>query len=231
MKTTPHRLSGLFALVALVACDDGAAATSKTAAPAKTASAKPEPVKKAIEPAKQGVEPAKAEPAKIEPAKIEPAEPAKAEPIEPANVAAVEPTEVAAVEPAEPAEPAEASAVAAGDGSSPIALGPDAELLRLVLAKDVVNRQPVEPGTTFPSGQKVNLFIEARNEGDTDHSLRVTWENVASGRRSPPVPVAIPVRKIHRTRAYRTLKIKGEHRAIVLGADDKELAVLPFTIE
>jgi outer membrane biosynthesis protein TonB len=238
MKTTPHRLSGLLALVVLVACDDGAA-TSKT--PAKTAaSKKAEPVKKAVEPAK--VEPAKVEPAKIEPAKVEPAkvepvepalEPTPAEPAEPTEPA-VEPTDVAAVEPAEPAppvEPAQPATVAAGDGSTPIALATDAEILKLVLAKDVVDRKPVDPGTTFPSGTKVNLFIESRNEGEADIQLMVTWENVASGRRSPPVGVKIPVRKLNRTRAYRTIKIKGAHRAILIDESGKEIAALPFTIE
>jgi hypothetical protein len=238
MKPTPHRLSGLFALLVLVACDGGAAPKD---APSKVAAKKAEPAKKTVEPAK--VEPAKIEPAKVEPAKIEPAavEPAKVEPavvepavVEPAVVepAAVEPAKVEpAVEPAvEPVEPAE-PAVAAGDGSTPIALGPDAEILRLVLAKDVVDRKPVDPGTSFPSGTKVNLFIESRNEGETDLSLRVTWENVATGKRSPAVGVKIPVRKLNRTRAYRTLKIKGAHRCIVLGEGDKELAALPFTIE
>jgi hypothetical protein len=120
--------------------------------------------------------------------------------------------------------------VAAG-GTTPISLGPNAEILRLVLAKDVVDRQPVDPGTSFPSGTKVNVFIESRNQSEADISLQVTWENVKSGRRSPPVGVKIPVRKLNRTRAYRTLKLVGEHRCILLDDSGKELAVLPFTIE
>ncbi len=137
---------------------------------------------------------------------------------------AVEPT---AVEPVAPPTPA----VVASGAATPIALGPNAELLKLVLAHDVVNRQPVDPATTFASGTKVNLFIEARNESEAEQKIWVTWENVASGRRSPPVPVAIPVRKLNRTRAYRTLKLKGAHRCIVLGEGERELAALPFTIE
>ena len=70
-----------------------------------------------------------------------------------------------------------------------------------------------------------------RNESDADIQLQITWENVASGRRSPPVGVKIPVRKLNRTRAFRTLKIKGAHRAILIDESGKEIAALPFTIE
>jgi hypothetical protein len=234
MNATPQRLASLLALVLLVACDGGAKASPTKSSPAKTDPAKTAPAK--IEPAK--VEPAKVEPAPMpEPAKVEPTpvpEPAAVEPAK-AEPAAVEPTPVA--EPgdggsvvAEPSEPAEPTPAVSG-GSTPISLGTDAEILKLVLAKDVVNRQPVDPGTSFPSGTKVNLFIESRNESEADIQLSITWENVASGRRSPPVGVKIPVRKLNRTRAYRTLKIKGDHRAILIDGSGKEIAVLPFTIE
>lgn len=245
MNATPPRLAGLLALVLVVACDGGA--SSSKASPTKADAAKSGPAK--TDPVKTA--PAKAEPTAIEPAKVEPApvpEPAKVEPtpVEPAKVeptavaepAAVEPTPVPAGNPgdpgdlgaAEPDEPAEPTPAVSG-GGTPISLGADAEILKLVLAKDVVNRQPVDPGTSFPSGTKVNLFIESRNESEADIQLSITWENVASGRRSPPVGVKIPVRKLNRTRAYRTLKIKGEHRAILIDDTGKEIAVLPFTIE
>jgi hypothetical protein len=241
MNATPQRLASLLALVLLVACDGGAAgskaSSTKSAAktdPVKTAPAKVEPAK--VEPAK--IEPAKVEPAAVEPVKVEPApmpEPAAVEPTPVPEPAAVEPTPVP--EPgdggsvvAEPSEPAEPTPAVSG-GSTPISLGTDAEILKLVLAKDVVNRQPVDPGTSFPSGTKVNLFIESRNESEADIQLSVTWENVASGRRSPPVGVKIPVRKLNRTRAYRTLKLEGEHRAILIDGSGKEIAALPFTIE
>jgi outer membrane biosynthesis protein TonB len=240
MNATPQRLASLLALVLLVACDGGAAgskaSSTKSAAktdPVKTAPAKIEPAK--IEPAK--VEPTKVEPTPVpEPVKVEPMpEPAKVEPTPVPEPVAVEPTPVP--EPgdggsvvAEPSEPAEPTPAVSG-GSTPISLGTDAEILKLVLAKDVVNRQPVDPGTSFPSGTKVNLFIESRNESEADIQLSVTWENVASGRRSPPVGVKIPVRKLNRTRAYRTLKLQGEHRAILIDESGKEIAALPFTIE
>ncbi|MCA9711845.1 MAG: hypothetical protein KDK70_38770, partial [Myxococcales bacterium] len=91
---------------------------------------------------------------------------------------------------------------------------------------------PVDPSTTFPEGQKVNIFIESRNEGEEPLAVRVTWETVSSGRRTPPTGVAIGTRKLHRTRAYRTMRKAGSYKVIVLAADDdRELAVLPFTIE
>jgi len=112
-----------------------------------------------------------------------------------------------------------------------IPVGPEAELLRLVLAHDVVGRQPVDPAVSFPNGQKVSLFIEARNEGEQAQEVRVTWEDVATGRRSPPVRVAIPQTSLHRTRAYRTLSRPGDYLAVVMDTEDQELAVMPFTIE
>jgi hypothetical protein len=223
MKITPTRLAGVLALVLVVACDGGGAPEGKTAAPAKTEPAKTEPT--AV------LEPAPTEPAKVEPT---PAEPSPSvvvpTPSEPSRVAEPTiPSDVVA-EPDEPDEPDE-PAVAAHEGTTPISLGPNAELLALVLARDVVNRQPVDPGTSFPSGTKVNLFIESRNESEADIPLTITWENVASGRRTPPVPVTIPVRKLNRSRAYRTLKLSGAHRCILIDESGNEIAVLPFTIE
>ena len=244
MFATPPRLASLLALVLLVACDGGKeaskAAPSTKADPAKSAPAKTEPTK---------TEPVESEPAKTEPTKVAPTpavEPAKVEPtpsepapvVEPAKVeptpseptpAVAEPSDPGSVA-AEPAEPSEPAPAVSG-GGTPISLGPNAEILELVLARDVVDRQPVDPGTSFPSGTKVNVFVESRNESEADIQLSVTWENVASGRRSPPVGLKIPVRKLNRTRAYRTLKIKGDHRCILLDDTGKEIAVLPFTIE
>jgi hypothetical protein len=232
MNATPQRLAGLLALVLLVACDGGAEgskASPTKAEPAKSGAAKTELVdEKELVEVEPKLEPAKLEPAKVEPAPVPTPEPAP----EPAEV---EPTPISPTPPV--AEPDAADSVVAepapavSSGATPISLGPDAEILKLVLARDVVNRQPVDPGTSFPSGTKVNLFIESRNEGETDHQLMVTWENVASGRRTPPVGVTIPVRKLNRTRAYRTLKLTGEHRCILLDETGKEIAVLPFTIE
>ncbi len=229
MNTSPHRLSGLLALTILVACD------SSSAAPKGAPPAKAEVGNKA---APASAEPAKAEPANAEPANVEPAnaEPANAEPSDPVDEVA-DPSPSDPVEPSDPAEPSdlveptEPAGPTPGEAFSPVSIGSNAKLLKLVLAHDVVKRQPVDPATTFASGTKVNLFIEASNESDADIRLSVTWENVKSGRRSPPVPVTIPVRDLHRTRAYRTLKLVGEQRVIVLGEDGEELAVLPFTIE
>ena len=60
----------------------------------------------------------------------------------------------------------------------------------------------------------------------------MTWERVSNGRRSAPTTVRVPTRrKVHRTRAYKTVKRAGEWKAIVLGEGDEELAVMPFTVE
>jgi len=258
MTSRSHRLSGLLALLMLVACDSAGkdaspkpakAAASKSAgakgakkaaptkaAPTKAAPTKADPVP--VEAKAMPTEPPPTEVAKVEP----PVEPTPAEPT-PAEATPV-PTEVAPAEvdtppdepvaepPADLPPPAGSTATATGaELTTPIALGPNAEILRLVLAHDVVKRQPVDPSTTFPEGQKVSLFVEARNEGEEPLAVRVTWENVATGRRSPPTNVAIGVRKLHRTRAFRTMRKAGSYKAIVLGEGDVELAVLPFTVE
>ena len=197
---------------------DGAATPSDPATP--TAEAEPT----AIDPATPTAEadPAAADPAtptaEAEPTAIDPAADPAADP----DAESTTPTE------AEPGSPVTATGA---ELTTPIPLGPDAELLRLVLAHGMENRQPVDPATTFAEGTRVNLFIESRNEGEEPLSVRVTWENVKTGRRSPPTGVVIGKRKLHRTRAYRTMRKAGSFKAIVLDADDQELAVLPFTIE
>ncbi len=255
MTTRSHRLSGLLALLMLVACDSGGkdaspktakAATSKSAdakgakkaapskaAPAKAAPAKAAPAKAApqpVEPTPTPTTAAPVDPTPVEPTPDEPT-PAEATPTEPTPAEAT-PTEPVAEPPTDLPPPAGSTATATGaELTTPISLGPDAEILRLVLAHDVVKRQPVDPSTTFPEGQKVSLFVEARNEGEEPLRVRVTWENVATGRRSPPTNVAIGLRKLHRTRAYRTMRKAGSYKAIVLGEGDVELAVMPFTVE
>lgn len=180
---------------------------------------------------------AEAEPTTIDPATpTAEADPTAADPATPtaeADPTAIDPAADPAAEPTTPTEAEPGSPVTAtgAELTTPIPLGPDAELLRLVLAHGMENRQPVDPATTFAEGTRVNLFIESRNEGEEPLSVRVTWENVKTGRRSPPTGVVIGKRKLHRTRAYRTMRKAGSFKAIVLDADDQELAVLPFTIE
>lgn len=111
-----------------------------------------------------------------------------------------------------------------------LTLGTHAEILRFALAHDIDKRLPVDEADSFPSGQRVNLFIEARNQSGTDLHISVSWENTATGRRSPATEVRIGKGKVYRTRAYRTMPKAGSYRAIVVGPEGQELAVLPFTI-
>lgn len=260
MTRNGHRLLGLLGLVLVVACDDGGAskteAKKSAAPPAKTAKAdaaendatKVEAGSDANPDAKTV---AAAAPAEGTPEADAPADPSAAgetppteEPAAADDGAGDEPAEAdadpeanAADDPSvegsdDPEADAEADepAVASSAEVNGISLGSDAELLRLVLAHDVVDRQPVDPAVSFPAGHKVNLFVEARNESGAEQVVRVTWETVSNGRRSPATSVRIPTRKLHRTRAYRTVKRPGEYRCIVLGEGDAELAVIPFTI-
>ena len=250
MTRNGHRLLGLLGLVLVVACDDGGAAKTEAkkaaAPPAKTAApsadppaATPRDAPTKVAAADPIVEPTPSEPTPSEPTPSEAADGGDA----PAEPAADDPGEAPGdVVPPDEGDDDDDDDASAGSGSGSamvataaevngITLGEEAELLRLVLAHDVVDRQPVDPAVSFPAGQKVSLFIEARNESSDEQSVQVTWEVVSSGRRSPPSTVAIPTRKLHRTRAYRTMKKPGEYRCIVLGADDRELAVIPFTIE
>ena len=251
-----HSLSALLTLaLVVVGCDSGGTSEAKPKAAAKgkaAAAAKAEPGQ--TDPAAPKADPAPADGGGT-PAAVEEDEPDDTAlppsddgdvPDEPEDVAADEPEaaadDAAADEPEEAAddaaedEPEEAAAdggagaVASGSEVNGIALDGEAELLRLVLAHDVVDRQPVDPSTTFPAGQRVNLFVEARNETGEEQLVRVTWETVKNGRRSPPTNVRIASRKLHRTRAYRTIKRPGEYKAIVLGEGDEELAVIPFTV-
>lgn len=261
MTPRSTRLCGLLALLLVAACDGGSdakpkpksskAAASK-AAPAK-AGRKPTPAKTKAAPEVAKATPTPPSTVKADPV-MPPADPAKtqivdpATPTDPTTPTAADPTTPSAeAEPTTPSAEADPSATPTPDDpaaeggspptatgaelSTPIPLGPDAELLRLVLAHGMEKRQPVDPATTFPEGQRVNLFIESRNEGEEPLSVRVTWENVKTGRRSPPTNVVIGTRKLHRTRAFRTMRKAGSFKAIVLGPDDQELAVLPFTVE
>ena len=246
MMTRSYCLSGSLALLLLAACDSGskdAAATPKSAAAQAASKTVDAPKPAEVTPPGGGVEPGAAVPSEAVPSG---AEPSAAEPSE-AVPSAAEPSEVvpAAVEPSaeSPTEsPTEIAAPVAPSGpaptatgaelTTPVSLGPDAEIQRLVLAHDVENRQPVDPATTFPAGQRVNLFIESRNEGEEPITVRVTWENTETGKRTPPTNVVIGTRKLHRTRAYRTMRRAGSFKAIVLAADDDtELAAMPFTVE
>ncbi|MEM7154229.1 MAG: hypothetical protein AAF799_15395 [Myxococcota bacterium] len=243
-------------MLLIVGCDDGgskasgapktAAASAKKAdgkdkAPAgKAAMPKPAEVKTADAKADTPAATPTPTPAEAPPPAAEPAvEPAADSAGEPEPDPAADPT--ALVEPAgdedsggpedDPAAADDGAATADGAELNDIDAGNSTTLLRVVLAHDMENRQPVDPAVSFPLGQKVNLFIEARNEGTEEHSVRVTWEKVSNGRRSAPTTVRVPTRrKLHRTRAYRTIKRAGEYKAIVLGAGDEELAVLPFTV-
>lgn len=242
-----HRLLGVLGLFLLVACDDGGSKTEakKAAAPpAKTSTSKPNAkadAKDAASPEAPKVAAATPTPPAAPTPEVAPptdpppaADGGEAPPAEPVDdTAAPEelvPEEPVADEGGETEGDEGAAKVATEAEVNGVTLDDDAELLRLVLAHDVENRQPVDPATSFPAGHKVNLFVEARNESGAEQSVRVTWETVGSGRRSPPTTVRIPTRKLHRTRAYRTVKRPGEYRCIVLGEDDSELAVIPFTI-
>jgi len=225
----------------VVGCDDGGTASAKPKAGANNQAAAKGSTPKSATP-KPAAE-AKTEVAPPAPAEVPSTEEA-VEPAPPADIVDPVPTEVPAAdelaaedpevdEPVadEPAADEGGAAVASSAEVGGISLGPDAELLRLVLAHDVVSRQPVDPATSFPAGQKVNLFVEARNQSGEEIVLRVAWEKVSNGRRSPPTNVRLANRKLHRTRAYKTIKKPGDYRCIVLGEGGEELAALPFTIE
>lgn len=244
-------LCGLLTLaVALGGCDsgkDGKAAPAKKAASANAgpqkagADAKAKPaggdakVEAVAKPAVAGTPtaapPADTPPTEVAAPEVPPTEEPPAE-VAPEEPAADDPTAAAEAADPEADKPADAPAAVAAGGAevNGIALTGDAELLRLVLAHDVENRQPVDPAVSFPAGQKVSIFIEARN-GEEEQFVQVTWETVKTGRRTSPVSVKIPHRKLHRTRAYKTLKRAGEYRCIVLDSAGEELAAIPFTIE
>ena len=112
----------------------------------------------------------------------------------------------------------------------PFAIGDEVGVRRFTLTHDVVKRLPVDEADRFPTGQKVNLFIEAYNQSGTESEISVSWEHTATGRRSPATRVRIGKGKVYRTRAYRTMRAAGSYRAIVEGPRGDELVALPFEI-
>lgn len=82
---------------------------------------------------------------------------------------------------------------------------PGFTIKRMVISKDVVDREPVGVGDFFSAAtEKVYCFLEAADiETDMQVSIVWYWSNQEMAR------VALPIRKGHRWRTYSSKKLLG----------------------
>ncbi len=147
------------------------------------------------------------------------------------------PTPAAAPAPA-PAAPAVATsaALAAPPPAAPAprqtTLGADDKLAvkRLVIARSVKNREPLDPGITF-KGDRVYAFVEVENRGHAPAEIVVEFEPPGGGAPHGDVTLAVGPAARWRTWAYtRTASTAGSWTAIVKNRKGEVLARAPFEV-
>lgn len=130
-----------------------------------------------------------------------------------------------------PAPSATAGAVAAPRRPTP---GAEAKLSvkRLVLARGVKDREPLEPGTTFKSdARKVYAFVEIENRGRVPGEIVVEFEPPGGGTPHGDVTLAVGPAPRWRTWAYtRTASQAGTWTAVVKDTKGEVLARAPFEV-
>ena len=109
----------------------------------------------------------------------------------------------------------------------------EVNVVRFVLAKDVVDREPVEETDIFTTEtEKIFAFVHVDNASGEPYAFRVHWEP-ASGPASP-YGVKLNVRTAPRFRTWAWTKIKrdpGRYRAVLRTLDGEEIASREFDIE
>jgi Protein of unknown function (DUF2914) len=132
-----------------------------------------------------------------------------------------------------PSAPAPSTPAVAPQGSR---AAPAAEakisVKRLVLARGVKDREPVDPGTTFKSdARKVYAFVEIENRGRTPGEIVVEFEPPGGGVSHGDVTLAVGPAARWRTWAYtRTASTAGTWTAVVKDKKGDVLARAPFEV-
>lgn len=109
-------------------------------------------------------------------------------------------------------------------------------LSRVVIARGIENRSPVDPNTTFSlaSLDKVYVYMEGLNTSGVDAGLTVTFTREGSATEVGRVSVNLPpttARRAWRTWAFtRGAHTPGNWTAHVTSADGVEIATSQFTI-
>ncbi|TPV96947.1 MAG: hypothetical protein B7733_02030 [Myxococcales bacterium FL481] len=99
------------------------------------------------------------------------------------------------------------------------------------LARNVVDREPVDPAHRFYVGMRVHLFLEAGNRSDTTQTVDVRWRRRGDAWTTPPTTLTIPPALRFRTRAKSpTLRRPGGYEAVVTAANGTELRRIPFEV-
>ncbi|MCC6217130.1 MAG: DUF2914 domain-containing protein [Polyangiaceae bacterium] len=103
---------------------------------------------------------------------------------------------------------------------------------RLVVAREVAAREPVDLGDVVLDGRPVVAFLELASRTSAAGSVLVTFEHPATGKRGGFVQLRVPAGAArHRTWARtRAVDVPGEWVAVVRSVDGKELARQSFTV-
>ena len=96
---------------------------------------------------------------------------------------------------------------------------------RLVIATDIVEREPVVGATIRTTQERVYAFVEARNAGAEQRAVRIYFDG-PGGRRVGNVTLEVPgTQRRFRTWGYtRYIDTPGTWRAVVVDHEGNELA-------
>jgi hypothetical protein len=104
---------------------------------------------------------------------------------------------------------------------------------RLVVARGVKNREPVDPTTTFDGAttHKVYAFVEVENRGSEPGEILVEFEPPGGGGAHGDITLAVGAAPRWRTWAYtRTVNTPGSWTAVVKNKRGEALARAPFEV-
>lgn len=132
------------------------------------------------------------------------------------------------------AAPAPACSVTAAPAPRAASLGGDEALsvTRLVLARGVKDREPVNAATTFKSDAgKIYAFVEIENKQRAHDEIVIAFEPPAGGAPHGDVKLAVGASPRWRTWAYtRTARVAGSWTALVKNNKGDVLARAPFEV-